>query len=101
MRAAISRSERSTSARAASSAREWSSCSMSRALAIAAAAWSASARTRATFDELKAAFRLLNAPIAPNTSSPLTSGAATIERIPMSSTTRSVSGAWSKAASFR
>jgi hypothetical protein len=40
-----------------------------------------------------------NAPSAPKTVSPETSGATTIERIPISRTTRSVSGACGKAAS--
>ena len=74
---------------------------MSRALAIATAAWSASARTRASCDALKADGRVLKAPSAPKTSSPDTIGAATIERMPMSSTTWSGSGAWSNAGSAR
>ena len=89
------------SARAASSALERSSSSIRRTFAIAAAAWSASARTRATFVALNADSRLLNAPIAPKTSPPATRGAATIERMPMSSTTRSVASEWSKAGSAR
>ena len=54
IRAAISRSDRSTSARAATSRRDASSASMSRALAIAAAAWSDSARTSRMSDSLNA-----------------------------------------------
>jgi hypothetical protein len=42
-----------------------------------------------------------NVPSAPNTVSPETSGATTIERMPLSRTTPSVSGAWAKASSLR
>jgi len=42
----------------------------------------------------------LNAPNAPNASSPATIGAATSERIPDSRTNLSVAGVWAKAMSF-
>ena len=99
IRAAISRRERSTSARSASSPRDASSASIRRALLIEAAAWSASARTSPIADGLKASVLEENAPSAPKTVSPETSGATTIERMPMSRTTRSVSAACGKAAS--
>ncbi len=69
---------------------------MRRVLAMAAAAWSASARTSAIWAWSKAAARVENVPIAPKTSSPETRGATTIERMPMSATTRSVPSAWRK-----
>ena len=72
---------------------------MRRALAIAPAAWSASDRTSAIWAGSKASGRLENVPSAPNTSSPATSGATTIERIPMSRLTPSVSAAWVNAGS--
>ena len=74
---------------------------MSRTLAIAAAAWSARARTSAMADGLNASWRDENVPIAPKTDSPATSGATTIERMPMSRTTRSVSSACANAGSAR
>ncbi len=74
---------------------------MSRALAMAAAAWSASERTSAIWAALKASVRVANAPSAPNTSSPMASGATTMERMPMSSTTRSGSAACSNEGSLR
>ena len=74
---------------------------MSLTLLIAAAAWSASARTRPIWAGLNASGRDENVPSAPYTSSPATTGATTIDRIPMSRTTRSVSSAWVKAGSAR
>ena len=73
---------------------------MRRALAMAAAAWSASERTSAIWAGSNASVRMENVPSAPNTSSPLTIGATTIERMPTSSTTLSASGECGKAASF-
>ena len=72
IRAAISRNERSMSARCGELSPRRSSSSIRRTFAIAAAAWSASARTRATFVALNADSRSMNAPIAPKTSSPAT-----------------------------
>ena len=74
---------------------------MRRAFDIAAAAWSASARTRAIWDASNAPCRALKAPSAPKTVSPLAIGAATIERMPMSATTRSVPSACLIAGSAR
>ena len=56
---------------------------------MAAAAWSASARTRAICAASNASARVRERAQAPKTWSPATSGATTIERMPMSSTTRS------------
>ena len=70
IRAAISRRDRSTSARSASSRRDASSASIRRALLIDAAAWSASARTRPIADGLNASALEENAPSAPKTVSP-------------------------------
>ena len=100
IRAAISRRLRSISARLESSRRDRSRSAMRRALAMAAAAWSASERTSAIWAGSNASVRIENVPSAPNTSSPLTIGATTIERIPTSSTTLSASGECGKAASF-
>ena len=96
MRVLISRRLRSTSARSASIERDWSSAAISRVLAMAAAAWSASERTRAIWAASKASVRRLNVPSAPYTSSPARSGATTIEWIPMSATTWSGPSAWGK-----
>ena len=74
MRAVISRSERSTSARSASARLDASSASMSRAFAIAPAAWSANARTSTVWAASKACGRVAKAPRAPKTSLPATIG---------------------------
>ena len=63
---------------------------MSLAFAIALAACSARDRTSAIWAASNASTRRENAPSAPNTSSPATSGATTIDMMPRSSTTRSV-----------
>ena len=67
---------------------------MSRALAIANAAWSDRARTSAIWGAVNASAVCENVPSAPNTSSPADSGATTIDRISISSTKRSVASAW-------
>ena len=70
IRVPSSRSERSMEARRSIDSRERASSSISRALAIASAAWSDSARTSAIWGAVKASTAFENVPSAPNTSSP-------------------------------
>ncbi len=99
IRVPSSRSERSTIAWRSSVSRERASSRIRRALAIARPAWSASARTSATWGAAKASGRCENVPSAPNTSSPAAIGATTMPSIPTSATKRSVAGAWTNRAS--
>ena len=94
MRVPSSRSDRSTTAWRSPAWRERSSSAMSRALAIANAACSASERTSAIWGAVNASGRRENVPSAPKTSVPATSGATTSDRSPTSSTNRSGPCAW-------
>ena len=80
----------------ATASRDRASSSIRRALAIARAAWSASARTSATWGAVNASRSAENTPSAPNVSPPAAIGATTSDWIPTSRTNRSVASAWTK-----
>ena len=82
MRAAISRNERSVSARRASSRPDRSSASISRALAKAMAAWVAIASSSSAPASSNASPRVVYTVMAPNAPSSPISGAAMTDRMP-------------------
>jgi hypothetical protein len=96
IRAPISRRARSVSARRSTSARERASWSISSAFAIAIAAWSARALTRAISASPYAPTRGVYVPMAPKTRSPTIIGATMNERMPRVRTSRSAPSKWTK-----